>query len=211
MHMREHGRRLREQHNEVTRQTILESARRLFAEKGYTGASMKAMAELSGVAVQTIYSTFGSKGGVLAAMVQLVEQESGVHQTSEEMRQTTNPQEAVALFARQRRLIRQRCGDIIRILRTGASVDDEVAAVWSEGMRGRRVGLGKMMERVREHGALKSELTPQRAADIAAALVTDEVCDVLVEHGGWSFDEYESWLRETMATLLLNPTSDKVS
>lgn len=45
--------------------------------------------------------------------------------------------------------------------------------------------------------------TSRRAIDIAAALVTDDVCDVLVEQRGWSFDDYEEWLADTLARLLL--------
>jgi hypothetical protein len=41
------------------------------------------------------------------------------------------------------------------------------------------------------------------AADVAAALVTDDVCDVLVLQRGWSFDAYEDWLAETLALHLL--------
>lgn len=65
-----------------------------------------------------------------------------------------------------------------------------------------------MMEQLGEHGALKARLTAERAADIAAALVVDEVCDVLVDQRGWSFDDYESWLAAAMSTLLLSAESE---
>ena len=41
------------------------------------------------------------------------------------------------------------------------------------------------------------------AADIATALMTDEVCDSLVSRAHWSYDEYEEWLSTTLTTLLL--------
>src|SRR5687768_8777249 len=45
----------------ATRQTILESARRLFLSNGYGPTSIRAIAEEAGVAVQTIYAVFGNK------------------------------------------------------------------------------------------------------------------------------------------------------
>jgi AcrR family transcriptional regulator len=204
MESREPAQTLKQRHSSVTRRAILDGARQVFAERGFAGTSMKTLAEASGVAVQTIYSTFGSKAGVLAAMVDLVDEESGVHELAPRMRQETDPGAAIALFARLRRQIRERCGDIIQILRSGAAADPEVASVWHEGMRRRRIGLGFMMEQLGAHGALKAGLTPERAADIAAALVVDEVCDVLVDQRGWSFDDYESWLAAAMTTLILS-------
>jgi hypothetical protein len=47
-------------------------------------------------------------------------------------------------------------------------------------------------------------VSPEREADIAAALVADEICDILVDQRGWSYDEYESWLGQTLTDLLLS-------
>lgn len=80
---------------------------------------MKALAGASNVAVQTIYSTSGSKAGVLAAMVDLLDEESGVHEFTPRMRQAADPRKVIALFALRRRQIRERGGDIVRILRSG--------------------------------------------------------------------------------------------
>ena len=52
---------LREQHAAVTRRAILQAARELFAEQGFANTTVKVLAERAGVAVQTIYATFGSK------------------------------------------------------------------------------------------------------------------------------------------------------
>jgi AcrR family transcriptional regulator len=46
---------------EETRAEILVTARRLFGERGWAGTTLAAIAEEAGVAVETIYSGFGSK------------------------------------------------------------------------------------------------------------------------------------------------------
>ena len=201
---------LRQRHNEVTRKAILDAARSVFAEKGFTGSSVKYLAETAGVAVQTIYSTFGSKAGVLAALPDQIDEEAGVVELAQQILQSTDPPEAMALAARITRRIYERCGDIVHILQSGSAVDAQVANVLSEGLRRRRTGMGLLTERMEKLGALKSGLTSERAADIAYALLTDQVCDLLVEQRGWSFDEYESWLGTTLVTLLLeDPSGEK--
>ena len=194
---------LREQHAAVTRRAILQAARRLFAERGFAATPVKLVAERAGVAVQTVYATFGSKAGILTGLVDLLDEQAGVMPLVDELRQTEDPREMLRLNARLRRQIRERCGDIVAMLRAGAGVDERIASVWAEGMRRRHGGLSMVVEKLDSQGALADDLDPKRAADIAAALVTDDICDVLVEQRGWSFDAYEDWLAETLAGMLL--------
>jgi AcrR family transcriptional regulator len=195
--------RLREQHGAVTRRTILQAARTVFAEQGYAATPIRLLARRAGVAVQTIYDTFGSKAGVLRGMPDLIDEEAGVFELVAALERAESPEEALQLYARLRRQIRERCGDVVAILRSGAVVETEIAAVLAEGTRRRRFGLRHLIERLSEAGALKEDLSVERATDIASALVTDEVCDVLVDQGGWSYDDYEAWTARTLVTLLL--------
>ena len=50
-----------------TRQRMVDAARRLFVERGYLPTTMSAIAQVAGVAIQTLYLSFGSKAGGLAA------------------------------------------------------------------------------------------------------------------------------------------------
>ena len=198
--------RLRDHHDSTTRRVILKAARQLFAERGYQATPVRLLAQQSGVAVQTIYSTFGSKAGVLKDMLDLIDEEAGVLDVFEQLQQTDVPREMLGLFARLRRQFPERCGDIIHNLRSGAASDMDIAAAVNEGSQRRRHGLSLVIERISAQGKLKDELSVERATDIAAAISADEVCDVLVEQGGWSFDDYEGWLSDTLATLLLRDT-----
>lgn len=53
-----------------TREAILASARELFAEKGYDGASLRAIARAAGVDPALVHHFFGSKEGVFVAAMQ---------------------------------------------------------------------------------------------------------------------------------------------
>src|SRR5207237_768469 len=50
-----------------TRRRVLDAALRVFAERGYHGTTMDALAAEAGVAVPTVYKTFGTKVSILRA------------------------------------------------------------------------------------------------------------------------------------------------
>lgn len=54
---------------EVRRKAILEAAADVFLERGYAGASVDAVVERAGGSKATVYQLFGSKEGLLAALI----------------------------------------------------------------------------------------------------------------------------------------------
>jgi len=195
--------RLAERHAALTRQTILRAARELFRERGYGATTARALAERAGVAVQTIYTAFGSKAGVATALVELASAESGILELAKRLPAVQEGGEAIELIVRIRRRLRERAGETIAAMREGAATEPSLRAAWEEGRRHRRQGQLMVMRRLQEQGALAEGLDAARAADIAGALTADEVADVLVDQGGWSYDEYEAWLIASLERLLL--------
>ncbi|WFL77737.1 TetR/AcrR family transcriptional regulator [Altererythrobacter arenosus] len=61
---------LREKSKKRRRETILTSSRSLFRERGYTKTTIDDIAAEAEVSIGTIYSYFGSKGGIFLALVQ---------------------------------------------------------------------------------------------------------------------------------------------
>lgn len=196
--------RVRDLHSQVTRDAVLQAARQLFTAHGYAGTSARQLAQQAGVAVKTIYDLFGSKSGLLMAMIDLIDREADVLALAEQIWTSEDSRHQIALYAKLRRQIQERCGDIMHALRTGAAVEPAVAEVLAEGLRRRHIGLLRITHQLAEQKALKPGLSAVRAADIAAALVTDEVGDILVHQRGWSFDEYEAWLANTLMNQLLD-------
>src|SRR6478736_6174244 len=60
---------LRQQQARQTREQVLAAAAALFEESGWAGTTVAAIATRAGVAVETVYSGFGSKKQVLRAVV----------------------------------------------------------------------------------------------------------------------------------------------
>src|SRR3954451_23174298 len=58
----------RPQHNEQTATALLDAAERLIAEGGVDGLSLRELAQDAGTTTRAVYSVFGSKAGLLAAL-----------------------------------------------------------------------------------------------------------------------------------------------
>ena len=54
-----------------TRKQIIEAARKLFAQYGYAGATIEAIALEAGVAPETVFAVFGNKRTILANLIDI--------------------------------------------------------------------------------------------------------------------------------------------
>ncbi|MGF6888551.1 AcrR family transcriptional regulator [Nocardia sp. GAS34] len=192
--------RLRDRREQLTLRTILTTARRLFTESGYTGTSIRRIAQEAGVAPQTIYSHFGSKAGVLRGLIDLLEEEAGLIDLRAESEHFADPMELIRTLAKGSRQVRERCGDILTLLHSGVAIDTDIATAWTDGMRRNRTEIGKVIAQIRNTGIS----LPPNATDVAIALMTDDVYHSLVTEAGWTPDAYEQWLTDTLALLLLH-------
>lgn len=197
---------LRERRAALTRSVILDAARRQFAERGYAAAAVRPIAQEAGISLQTLYATFGSKQGLLLALVDTVREQTGGPEARARIPRSDDPDELIELAAGLRRRILEVCGDIIVTFREGAAGDPQVATAYEEGQRRMREGVERMCGRLEALGALRPGLTPRKAADQMAALFVAEIYEELTSpRSGWSPDEYEAWLRDRLREALLDP------
>ncbi|MFD7505626.1 TetR/AcrR family transcriptional regulator [Streptomyces sp. NPDC059850] len=188
--------RLRDRREALTLRTILTTARGLFAEHGYARTPIRSIAKEAGVAPQTIYAHFGSKAGVLNGLVDLMDEEAGLPELMAEAGELTDPDALLGLLARASRQVRERCGDIVTMLNTGAVVSPDIATTQAEGARRNRLGVETVIERVRATGC---GVHP-KAVDIAVALMSADVHDSLVIDADWAPEDYEAWLKDILIT-----------
>ena len=86
-----------------TRQSIISSATKLFRERGWTATTLPMIAAEAGTAVDTIYSTFGTKSALMMAVIDVA-----IVGDDEEAAMVDRPE--FALFAKGRRIDRLRTG-----------------------------------------------------------------------------------------------------
>src|SRR5882672_6601793 len=113
---------IRRRQTELTRQTIRTAARRLFAERGFAGTSVRLLAAEAGVAVRTVYLAFGSKQGILLDLIAVMGAEAGVLEEAHHFgAEVTDPRRMIAAMSRIYRNLYESGGDIIEMLRAGAA------------------------------------------------------------------------------------------
>jgi AcrR family transcriptional regulator len=202
------GRRLnrREVGAAETRREILRAARRLFAAHGYAGTSLQQIAEESGVAVQTIYSSVGSKAALVLALNDLIDEEAGVAQLGAEVSRETDPPKMIAKTIHLTRQLNERCGDLLQVLLSAGPAEPDVAAAVADGMGRHESGVSAMAHRLGALGVLRAGTTPERAAAAFAMMTSPASWLQLTQRAGWTFDQSEAWLTESLTQLLLEPS-----
>ena len=192
----------REQQAEGTRQTIVQAARKLFAERGYQATTIQAIAQEAGVAVPTLYVAFGSKAAILSALVKSAGADEDIRAIARATFAEPDPQRQLPLAARVIRSIQERDADITDLLWQAGGGDPDLSAVWHQSHRQQLNRMGELVGMLAQKGALKPELTPEMATDILWVLGSPEVYRLLVRERGWTPQRYEDWLGETATTLL---------
>ncbi|MGN9913832.1 TetR/AcrR family transcriptional regulator [Phytohabitans sp. LJ34] len=194
-----------------TRQDVLAAAREAFLEHGYTGTTLAAIAKAAGVVVETIYRGFGGKAGLFKAVVEAavaggtaraevpVDERPAVRALIDE----PDPRRQLERYAATQPGIHHRMGPLMRVLATAAATDSELARVQREMDDFRLAGLGRFAQLLADRGALRPGLSVEQARDILWTLASHATYDQLVTQRGWSTEDYQTWLAETLCRTLL--------
>jgi AcrR family transcriptional regulator len=198
---------VRQEQAAQTRARIVGAAGELFEAQGYARTTIRQIADGAGVAVDTVYATFGSKPRVLTAVIDdRLAAGSGVANVMERpealaVRDEPDQRRQLALFARDIAGTVARVGPVFEIMRTAASVEPEMAAVYAEMQGYRAQNLRRVVEWVAARGPLRLDV--ERAADTLWVLAAPDVARLLWQGKGWSHDEYVAWLEDMLVRTLL--------
>ena len=186
-----------------TRRLIVDAARKLFVERGYTATTMEAIAKEADVAVSTVYAIYKNKRAILRAIREAWHEQTHAREINEEASRQPDPERRLEMVAHASRRQWEAGGAVVAVYQGAAAADREAAAELREALRGRRTALDRIVEGM--EAALRPDLDFARAAAILRALCRAELYRELVEESGWSPDEYEAWLSETLKEQLLSP------
>jgi AcrR family transcriptional regulator len=196
---------LREERALETRLRIRRSARRLFAEQGFSGTTIGKIAQDAGVSPQTVYAVFGSKGGIVSAMLEQLEQDAGMAEQIAQIAAEEDPARQLRLFVSSNRTLFELGAPLLRAFMT-ARHDPDVAAVGERGDQGRLEGATHLTRTFARAGALRPGLEPDDAAQRLWLLTSLEQYLLATDRLGWSPDRYEQWLGDLLEAELLRPS-----
>jgi AcrR family transcriptional regulator len=199
----------RQQQAAATRRSILDAAQRLFEAHGYPATTMEQVAAEAGVALKTVYVAFATKSGLLRALWDLRlkgdQDEAAVADRPwyREVVEEPDPERQLRANARNARMVKERIGGILKILRSAAPVDPDAAALWRLIQTDFHDNQRVIVESVAAKGALRAGLEIDRATDILWALNHPDVWLLLVGERGWAPGQWERWFADTTRDQLL--------
>lgn len=210
-HRRSYDNRGRTEQARLTRQRILAAAHELLLDHGYRATTMADIGRASGVSVETVYKAFKTKATLVKAAYDqaLVGDDEPVPLVDRPEYQAfiAEPDPAAKLrrYAAIARGISERIGPLMAVLAAGARSggDPDLEALAATTDRERLIGATHLAAHLEATGALRPGLDPDRARDTVWMLNSPDVYRLLVLDRGWSHDDYEHWLADTLTTALL--------
>jgi AcrR family transcriptional regulator len=194
----------------ATRAQVVAAARELFVDAGYQVTTIEAISDASGVALATIYRLFGSKVGILRAVIDVAfggDDEPIAFGDRQEVRAALaepDPGRLLDAFAPIVRRLMERSAPLMGVLASAAEVDREAASALKE-VRGQRItGQSRIADALAKRRALREGMRKAEAADIIYAFMSPDMYRVLTLERGWSPDRYENWLAEGLKAVLLS-------
>ena len=200
---------LREAQAAATRLAVLGAAQRLFEAQGYPATTMEAIAAEAGVSLKTAYLTYATKPKLLRAVWDLLlkgdtgDAPVAARAFYTEVMAEPDPQRRLRLNARNATVVKQRIGGILRVIRSAAPVEAEMASLWALIQSDFYGNQKAILEPVAAAGQLRAGLSLERAADTLWTLNHPDVWLLLHDERGWTPAEFETWLGDTSCALLL--------
>jgi len=188
-----------------TREAIIGAAIKLFAERGWAATTLPMIASEAGTAVDTIYSTFGSKSELLIAAVDVA-----IVGDDEAAPMVDRPD--FALLGKGPRSERLRAGvrftlgvyersvPILKALQEAAASDTAARARLTQYDDDRRnvtaAGLALIL----------GDTPPDETVDAMWALVSPEIFTYLTEGRSWPISRAETWFVHMSRSAIAKPT-----
>ena len=195
----------RERQAAQTRRRIVGAADQLLRTKGFSGMTIEAVAKRAHVSVPTVYAIFKSKTGILKALLDQSMFGPDYDEVVRYARSATDPETRLRRAAAVARQIRSAQSAAFELMRGAGVVAPELANLERHRERLRYDREESVITLLRESGKLRTELSHQTTRDIFWMLTGGDVYRMLVRERGWSPQQYQDWLADTLVKLLLAP------
>lgn len=181
----------------------------MFAESGYAGTSITAIAARAGVAVDTVYAAAGRKPALLRELV-----ETSISGTDHpvpalqrdyvrRVREAVTAREKLGIYAAAVADIGVRMAPVHRALAEAAVTDTDCAALRAEISARRAANMRLLAADLRATGELRPDLTDDEVADVVWSMNSAEYRALLVGERGWTAERFGTWLADAWTRLLL--------
>ena len=193
----------------ANRRRMRDAALSLFVGQGYVATSMQAIADEAGVAVQTLYFTFGTKRALLSEILDVAVAGDDEPVPTLERPATLaalaepDPRRQLRAQVRLAREIYERVAPVLQVVAGAASADPDIAELWEINNAQRATAQERLITALAAKTPLREGLDVATAIDITLALQTPEMYQYLTGRRGWSPHQWERWTAATLISGLL--------
>ena len=168
---------------------MLDAAATLFAQRGYEGASIAAIAEEAGVSAETVYGRFGNKRTLLGELVRRAVRGDDPRPVPEQdgpraLAAATDQHEQLRLFAADIVLRLERAAPLVAIVAGASRSEPELAELLARLHADRLRNLRVLVDALAANGPLR--LPDDEALETVWALTSPELHQLLVRVRGWT-------------------------
>lgn len=188
---------------QLTKDRILATAKKLFESKGFEKTTIEEIAQRAEVSMPTIYALFQSKSGLLRILMDNA-LDPVIHKT---LVKKVNKEESAAERFKITAQIARQLYDAEKtelwFLQNASILDPEFKKIESERENRRYIRQEESFNVIAQQNVLTTKLTTKQARDIIWALTGRDMYRMLVIERDWSPDDYEKWLGNVLAHILL--------
>lgn len=186
----------------TTRREILDAAWNLIVQRG-AEVSIAEIAAAAGISRQAVYLHFGTRGGLLMALVQRADERLRIREKFQVAMERPGGQDRLdawlaAWFAFVPEILPV-ARDLVRLRPT----DPDAAAAWEDRMADLRGWLRELVASLAADGALRDGWSIDEATDYLWTASSVQVWDLLAVERGWGSGPTAGLLRRTIPLTLL--------
>lgn len=202
----------RRERSRATRDAIIAAAHIEFAEQGFHGATITAIAKRAGVAPQTIYFVFNNKAYLISAVIDAAVMGPDdplppqAQPWWQEMLEEPDPVRSLQMFVQGAGPAFARASTIGQVLAAAARTDDEVKATFKHHENLRREAFAQLLDNLATKGNLRSDLSSDQLLDVFLVVYSDATYHQLTTEMEWTHQDVIDWLSTALPQLLLEPT-----
>ena len=197
----------REAQAQATRDAVIAAAQARFAEVGYAGTTVDAVAADAQVSAATVYATFGSKRALLEAAVdQAIVGDSDELALADrpwvaDLRTLDDPKERLRVLYAALREVYERTAAFDRVVEDAARTDPELASLLVEHRRRQYEDTERLRDAIVD-GRVFATLDERQDVEALWAIGGQSVYRLLTEGRGWAPETWEKLMCELTGRLL---------
>lgn len=188
-----------------TRSDLLQATRDLLETEPFSELSLARVAKHAGVSRQAVYLHFDSKIDLLLALVDWMDESSGLGQRIAAAFALQDPVEVMVAVTRVALAYNRDIADVGLALRAARATDEAAASAWDDRMASRLAAMRSVMQQVDKAARLQPGWTVRAAVDVIFVLTSLTMYEDLVRERRWSQRRYEEFVLSMITTTLIAP------